>query len=59
MCQEEAPSGVVINAARGNYSRAQIFVNEGVSLGVDATYEDLAAVGEQLLDMAGAAPRER
>jgi NAD(P)-dependent dehydrogenase (short-subunit alcohol dehydrogenase family) len=59
MCQEEAPSGVVINAARGSYSRAQIFVNEGVSLGVDATYEDLAAVGEQLLDMAGAAPRER
>ena len=59
MCQEEAPSGVVINAARGNYSRAQIFVNEGVTLGVDATYEDLAAVGEQLLDMTGAAPRER
>jgi NAD(P)-dependent dehydrogenase (short-subunit alcohol dehydrogenase family) len=59
MCQEDAPSGVVINAARGNYSRAQIFVNEGVSLGVDATYEDLAAVGEELLDMTGAAPRER
>jgi len=59
MCQEDAPSGVVINAARGNYSRAQIFVNEGVKIGVDATYEDLAAVGEQLLDMKGAAPRER
>ena len=57
MCQEDAPSGVVINAARGNYSRAQIFVNEGVKLGVDATYEDLAAVGESLLDMGGAAPR--
>ncbi|MGE0621385.1 MAG: SDR family NAD(P)-dependent oxidoreductase [Pseudomonadales bacterium] len=59
MCQEDAPSGVVINAARGNYSRAQIFVNEGVKLGVDATYEDLAAVGEKLLDMTGAKPRER
>ena len=59
MCQEEAPSGVVINAARGGYSRAQVFVNEGVKLGVDATYEDLAAVGEALLDMTGAAPRER
>ncbi len=59
MCQEDAPTGAVINASRGNYSRAQIFVNEGVSLGVDATYEDLAAVGEQLMDMAGAAPRER
>lgn len=59
MCQEDAPSGVVINAARGSYSRAQIFVNEGVKLGVDATYEDLAAVGEKLLDMTGAKPRER
>ena len=59
MCQEDAPSGVVINAARGNYSRAQIFVNEGVKLGVEATYEDLAAVGESLLDMSAAAPRER
>jgi len=59
MCQEDAPNGVVINAARGNYSRAQVFVNEGVKLGVDATYEDLAAVGEKLLDMTGARPRER
>lgn len=59
MCQEDAPSGVVINASRGNYSRAQIFVNEGVKLGVEATYEDLAAVGESLLDMSAAAPRER
>ena len=59
MCQEEAPNGAVINASGGKYSRAQVFVNEGVKLGVDATYEDLAEVGEQLLDMAGARPRER
>jgi len=59
MCQEEAPNGVVINASGGNFSRAQVFVNEGVTLGVDAAYEDLAAVGEDLLDMTGAKPRER
>lgn len=59
MCREDAPSGVVINAARGNFSRAQIFVNEGVKLGIGATYEDLVEVGEQLLDMTGAAPRDR
>ncbi|MEM8767599.1 MAG: SDR family NAD(P)-dependent oxidoreductase, partial [Pseudomonadota bacterium] len=59
MCQEDAPTGVVINASGGNFSRAQVFVNEGVRLGVDASYEELAAVGETLLDMAGAAPRER
>ena len=59
MCQEDGPTGVVINAAGGNYSRAQVYVNEGVHLGVDATYEDLAAVGEEMLDMAGAKPRER
>ncbi len=59
MCQEEAPSGVVINAAGGNFSRAQVFVNEGVSLGIDADYESLAEAGERLLDMGGAKPRER
>jgi NAD(P)-dependent dehydrogenase (short-subunit alcohol dehydrogenase family) len=59
MCQEDAPNGAVINAAGGNFSCAQVFVNKGVSLGVDADYEKLAAVGEQLLDMDGAKPRER
>jgi NAD(P)-dependent dehydrogenase (short-subunit alcohol dehydrogenase family) len=59
MCQEDAPTGVVINAARGTFSRAQVFVNQGVNLGTEATYEDLAAVSEQLLDMTGAKPRER
>jgi len=37
MCSENAPNGVTLNAAGGNYSRAEVFVNEGVRLGVDAT----------------------
>lgn len=59
MCSEDAPTGVTINAGGGTYSRAQVMVNEGVRLGVDATYEDLAPQAEQLLDMTGAKPRER
>ena len=59
MCSEEAPNGVILNAAGGNFSRAQVFVNGGVKLGVDASYESLAPRGEQLLNMSGAKPRER
>jgi len=59
MCSEDAPNGVTLNAAGGNYSRAEVFVNEGVSLGVDATFEDLQPVADKLLDMKGAAPRRR
>ena len=59
MCSEEAPNGVIINAAGGSFSRAQIFVNEGVKLGVDASYEALAPMGDKLMDMAAAKPRER
>ncbi|MCB1685981.1 MAG: SDR family NAD(P)-dependent oxidoreductase, partial [Pseudomonadales bacterium] len=59
MCSENAPNGVTLNAAGGNFSRAEVFVNKGVRLGVDATYEDLAPLAEQLLDMKEAAPRQR
>ena len=30
MCSEEGPNGVTINAAGGNFSRAQVVVNKGV-----------------------------
>ncbi|MCZ6458854.1 MAG: SDR family NAD(P)-dependent oxidoreductase [Gammaproteobacteria bacterium] len=59
MCSEDAPNGVTINAAGGNFSRAQVVVNKGVKLGTQANYEDLALVAEELLDMTGAKPRER
>ena len=59
MCSENAPNGVTLNAAGGNFSRAEVFVNEGVRLGVDATFEDLEPLAEKLLDMKGAAPRQR
>lgn len=59
MCSEDAPNGVTINAAGGNFSRAQVYVNEGVKLGVEASFEALAEVADDLLDMAGAHPRVR
>ena len=59
MCCEDAPNGVVINAARGQYYVAQVFVNDPVKLGVDATFEDLLANAEQLLNMENAHPPKR
>lgn len=51
MCSEEAPNGAVINAMGGRYYRAQVFVNDAVELGVDATFEDLQAESQALMDM--------
>lgn len=59
MCSEGAPNGCVIHASGGNYSRSEIVVNPGVSLGAGATYEDLVPHIDTLMDMTGAKPRER
>ncbi len=59
MCSEDAPNGAVIHAAGGRFSRSEIVVNEGVDLGVGATYEDLKPHAQKLMDMTGAKPRER
>lgn len=59
MCSEEAPNGAVINAMGGKYYRTQVFVNEAVELGVDATFEDLQLKAEQLMDMSAAKPPSR
>ena len=59
MSSDEAPNGAVIHASGGNYSQSQIYVNEPVELGANATYEDLLPHADQLLDMSQAKPRER
>ena len=59
MCSDDAPNGAVIHAAGGRYFRSQIYVNESVELGIGATYEDLEAEGEKLMDMSTAKPFER
>ncbi len=59
MCSDDAPNGAVIHAAGGRYFRSQIYVNESVELGIGATFEDLEAEGEKLMDMSTAKPFER
>ena len=54
MCSEDAPNGAVINASGGRYYRSQVFVNDPVELGVDATFEELAKEAEKLMDMGAA-----
>ena len=58
MCSEDAPSGVTIHAAGGRFSRTQTFLNQGVSLGSEASFEELAANAETALDMSEATPHD-
>jgi len=57
MTSNEAPTGAVINAGGGRYYRAQIFVNDPIDLGVEASFEDLMANTESLMDMSQAKPK--
>ena len=57
MCSEDAPNGAVVHASGGNYSRSEVWVNDPVTLGAGATYEELLPHAERLMDMADAHPR--
>jgi NAD(P)-dependent dehydrogenase (short-subunit alcohol dehydrogenase family) len=57
LCSEQAPNGVVMQAAGGRYSIACIVENAGVDLGADATVDDIAANYERIADLTGARPR--
>ena len=57
LCIEDAPNGVVIQDQGGQYSIACIVENEGVSLGKDATVEDIADNYERIANLSGAKPR--
>ena len=59
MASEEAPNGAVINAAGGRVCRSQVFVNDPVEIGVDATFEDLERESERLMNMGQAHPPKR
>jgi|TARA_Y100000310_G_scaffold297634_1_gene330806 NAD(P)-dependent dehydrogenase (short-subunit alcohol dehydrogenase family) len=51
MCSEDAPTGKTFHGGNGRFSCSATFVNEGVNLGVDVTYEDLVEKKDQLEDM--------
>ena len=56
LCGEDAPSAHTIHAAGGRFSRSQTFTNEGVSLGAEAVYEDLADKVAKVVSMDAATP---
>lgn len=57
LCSEDAPNGRTIHASGGNFSSSSIFINEGIKLGLDATYEELLPRVETVLDLSKAKPR--
>lgn len=61
MCTDDAPTGMVFQASGGKFSCAAMYSNEGVDLGVNATFEDFVANAETIMDLSaatrGRAPR--
>ena len=57
LCSDDAPNGVILQAAGGRYSVACMVENEGVDLGADATVEDIADNYDAIVDLSGAKPR--
>ena len=58
MCDGEAPNGRIIHAARGGYYSSAICANEGINLGTNASFEELAPRIEQVLDLSEATPKD-
>ena len=57
LCTEEAPSGIILMAAGGNYQRIAIVEGPGVFLGTDATVEDIAANFPAIISLENAGPK--
>jgi len=57
LCSENAPNGVIMQAAGGQYSIACIVESAGVDLGTDASVDDIADNYGKISDLAGAQPR--
>ena len=57
LCSEQAPNGVIMQAAGGRYSVACMVESSGVDLGADATVEDIVDNYAKIADLSGAKPR--
>jgi NAD(P)-dependent dehydrogenase (short-subunit alcohol dehydrogenase family) len=57
LASEEAPNGIVIHATGNRYFRTETIANPGITLGTDATFEDLVAQRDTLLDLSEYAVR--
>jgi NAD(P)-dependent dehydrogenase (short-subunit alcohol dehydrogenase family) len=58
LCSEEAPSGIILQAAGGNYQRIAIVESKGKNLGPVATAEDVASHFSAITDLAGARQKD-
>jgi NAD(P)-dependent dehydrogenase (short-subunit alcohol dehydrogenase family) len=54
---ENAPTGMVIHAMGGKFYRTETVRNKGVDLGIGASYEDLVAQEDTLLNLSQSEPR--
>lgn len=59
LCSEQAPNGVILQAAGGRFYLAEIVENKGVDLGPKATVEDVAANFAKISDLSGAKPKDK
>ncbi len=50
LVSEDAPNGRILQAARGRFASDAVFANDGLDLGLDATWDDLEAHRDTLLD---------
>ena len=56
LCHDDAPTGTIIEAGAGYYSKLQIVEGKGVKLSQNATLEDFAANWDKISDMSEAKP---
>jgi NAD(P)-dependent dehydrogenase (short-subunit alcohol dehydrogenase family) len=58
LCSEDAPSGMILQAAGGHYQRIAIIEGKGKNLGSAATVEDIARHFSEITELAGARPKD-
>ena len=58
LCSDEAPTGIILQAAGGLYQRVAIVESKGANLGTEATIEDIAEHFGAITDLDGARPKD-
>jgi NAD(P)-dependent dehydrogenase (short-subunit alcohol dehydrogenase family) len=58
LCSEDAPSGMILQAAGGHYQRVAVVEGKGINLGTEATVDDIARHFSAIADLTGARHKE-
>jgi NAD(P)-dependent dehydrogenase (short-subunit alcohol dehydrogenase family) len=56
LCSDDAPTGTILEAGAGYYSKVQVVEGKGVKLGDNVSVEDIAKNWEKISDMSAATP---